>query len=258
MNEKLLKTFGEDLFFFSDEYFQKASTIRKIKKCNTSKEELLALQREDLLSFFHNRVDKVIANKEKPELTFCVDYQGLLYCVYDPDYDYLAAVVSIFEELLKQENEEYLNHLILSEPGYFYGGSCHNDVLPAFAVDYKYFWRPDSQYGPRQIVATDRRFSGLLPFLFQNKYTDLYNRFFDFCLFVFKKLPRNTGRLALSILNFLKKHDQDKYIIFKKEFDEIVEKDKAFWKGSLDIVQYGHGYFAQNEYCKTLFLDALE
>lgn len=259
MNKRLLEAFEDDFTSFSDSYFTTTATMEKMKRYNTNTWELIELQREFFSSFWFDRASDVISNKEKPYDTFPLDYCCAICGVYWPDEKYLTKIVEFLERLLEEGNEQYLKNVICYDPADIYDVSgSHSNILSYLVADTKYLFTWYPNHGPRTIVGVDRRFTGLLPFLFDNKYFDLYNRVFNFCLTIFKKFKSKTGLLVFSILNFLKQSDKSSYEIFKKEFDAIYENDKTIWQENLMKRVYGNGFEVKQQYWEKPFINAIE
>lgn len=256
--DKLLMAFEDDFISFSDEYFEEPSNQAKIAKFKTSKEELVNIQRKYFLSFWFSSLLEIIKEKKRPNDTFPLDVDCAIHAVYNPDNNYLAKIVNLLELLSRKENFNYFEYAFTYDPADLYGASAHCKILSSLAVDNKYLFTWNPVKGDKFILRSDKRFSGLLPFLFYNNYQELYERVFQFCLLVMKTFSYRSGKMVLAILNFLKENDITKYEIFKKEFDSVRKTDKTVWNNPLLYGHYGNGFEVKKEYWDLPFMEALE
>lgn len=255
---KLLRTFEDDFIDFSDEYFKNSENLEKIAKNKTSIEELVELQRKYFMSFWFKKPISTINKKEKPYDTFSLDITCAITGTYDPDDAYLRKIIDLLEQLAKGSNKKYLVSAFSCDPADTYGASAHSNILAALVVDNKYFFTWNPVHGDKFILSSDKRFSGLIPFLYYNNHQELYERAFQFCRLVMKTFSYKSGRMVLALLNFLKENDSERYNVFKKDFDTIKRQDESAWNRPLLYGDYGNGFEIKKEYWDIPFMDTIE
>lgn len=238
---KLLKAFEFDCIRFSDSYFENENNIKKILDNGTTKTDLIKYGLAEAIKNINTSKERVLENDGVYEDFPCaIDLQ--ITTVYCPDKKYLTNVVELFELLAEPTNKEYLDYVILYDTGRFWGNSkSHSRIVSILAADNKYFVCDSDSNGNRKILDPESRFTGVVPYLFNNGYRSLYERMIKVVFKIAKDYSFYVGKMILSLYNFLKLNDATNFELFNSIYKNIVKDQLDFL--SKDASIYSKLYF---------------
>ncbi len=138
--------------------------------------------------------------------------------------------------MARPENKKYWDILFTYDDADKKGASAHNIIVNDLIIDYEVFeklWPPQDA---GLIISEPGRFGGLLPYLFNHGYQDLYQKAFSI---ITRKLKENFVEMipiAVSLLHFSALQDKENYLVVKAIFEDAKRNPnfKPFdWNGKL-------------------------
>lgn len=222
--------------FYIDEYFENNKVM--LENNGISKDTLVSWQHEAIY-----KSDKMTRDflKSKGKPTYRII--GLLYLSLDgyylPNIETLTRSVKTLELVAKVENHEYWDILFKYDDADIKGASAHNLTINELVVDYEIFkelWPPQDR---GLITAEPGRFGGLLPYLYNHGYKDLYQKALSIFIGKLKESFVDMIPIALSLFNFCAIHDKTNYKLVKTLFEDAKknQKFKDFdWNGKLQDI----------------------
>ena len=246
---KLTEAFGFDFILFSDEYFEDENNVCKIAQYQTTKEELIKLQLSEAIKNIKTskrRIFKDLGTYQ--DFPHAIDLQ--ITTVYCPDEKYLTNAVELFELLTEPNNKKYLDYIILYDPEIFWDNPrSHSRIVSILASDNKYFVCDSDSNGNRKIIDSDSRFTGILPFLLNNRYNNLYERMIKVVFKIAEDYSLYVGKMILSLYNFLLLNDENNWKLFDSIFKNIVKDQLKLLSGEQNL-EYSKLYFRDSDITK--------
>ena len=243
---KLLEAFDFDFILFSDAYFENKNNADKISQYQTTKEELIKLQLSESIKCIKTSKKHILKDLGTyQDFPHAIDLQ--ITTVYCPDEKYLTNVVELFELLMEPTNKKYLDYIILFDPEHFWDNPrSHSRIVSILATDNKYFVCDSESNGNRKIIDSNVRFTGILPFLFENRYDNLYERMIKVVFKIAKDYSLYVGKMILSLYNFLMLKDEKNWKLFDDIFKNIIKNQLDFLSGNKNL-EYSKLYFYRSD-----------
>ena len=256
LTRKQIRAFEDCISDFGREYFKKNAT--KMQKYGVTEEDLVELARSQYLDYLEKTI-KLVQNKGN-KTDFAISFSTIMTGCFDPDRNYLEKLLGLLDLITTDEYIEYLDAAIKIQINDYCGCGVHTTAQNQFIGDMRYLednlGYPDDD---RWLETEYRRFNGLVPFLFRKGFTDLYQRTIKYCLFLMERYEIEVGQMIFSLLNFLKKHDQENYQVVYNKFLEIKAKNEELWTTKKNFISLGWGYEIRREnWSHKSFMDFLD
>jgi|GEM_PF-4641443 len=157
-----------------------------------------------------------------------------------PNKDTLTKSIATLELVAKKENKVYWDILFNYDPGDIYGASAHNIIINHLMVDYDIFEELSHPPMSGFIDEAQGRFGGIIPYLFEYGYNDLYDRVLNVITAKLMDIFTDMLPSAISLLNFFEVYDK---VLELFKVARINPKFKEFnWNGQLKDI------------CKVIFI----
>lgn len=256
LTRKQIRAFEDCVVDFSREYFKKNAS--KMEKYGVTEQDLIELARSQDLEYLEKKI-KLVHNKGD-KTDFAIGFSTIIGGCFDPDRNYLDKLLDFLDLIASDEYIEYLDAAIRIQINDYCGGGIHTTTQNQFIGDMKYLEEnlgyPDDD---RWLATEYRRFNGLVPFLFRKGFTDFYQKAIKYCLFLMERYEIEVGQMIFSLLNFLKKNDQENYEVVYNKFLEIKAKDDGPWTVERNFAHFGLGFQMRREnWSHKSFMDFLD
>ena len=199
--KRIKKEFQSDptYLFNIGQYF---SNHRDILKDNGVDKATLVMWQHEAINKSDQMTRDFLDSKRKPVERITGLFDLSLNGYYMPNRDTLTRSVETLELIAKSENKEYWDILFIYDEADKKGSSAHNVAVNDLMIDYEIFeklWPPQDA---GLIISEPGRFGGLLPYLFNHGFQDLYKKAFSI---ITRKLRENFVEMisiAISLLQF--------------------------------------------------------
>lgn len=225
--------------YFPDDLVEDPSILKKHK---LTIQDFIEYQKNEHIENL-KKFKAIIEEKKEPRPLFPLDYEGLFF-LYCPDEEYLTLLVEITELLLKEENLSYADIVFMKEINDITGMGIHTMSINYLVGDTKYFYTNIGlKDADKYIVSDVSRFTGLLPYLYNKGYKDLYERVFKVTKFIIERYQMKAVKLLICLLNFLKdinsSHYEEVHDIFLKQYKE---NEKAWHQNQTYYIGFMNGF----------------
>ena len=260
MNKKQLEEFEFDIVSIDEAFFN--SNTERMASFGVTKQDLIDENRKCYTESLDEEI-KRLNNKGEMKFSYPVGIYVLTF-IYDPTEDYLNKLVGFLESLTKEENNAYLEKAFIYDCSDYCGGGVHTKTQCMFAIDLKYLEEYFfNELDTKKIINTANRFTGLVPYLFDNGYEELYKRTINICKYLINRFGIQVGQMTFSLLNFLKQKDKDNYQIIYNEFLKVKAQNEEPWTISKDYNyhgRFGWGLYVRDAYWRKniSFMDFLD
>lgn len=223
----------------NDSFFKKNDSF--LKKANLSIPQFIDKYNDHIceeLIIINKKLDEMSSDLQQAEgdiidawMPFRFNY--VLSLVYQPSKANLEQIVDAFEKLLTKYN--YLHFVFTHIP---VDGPYANSIQRYIICDtklsnVKMYYKNETPYVPGYICDSTTRFTGLIVYLYEQGYKELFNKMVEIVSQMIKMIGSKMVFVIISLLNFLK---HIKSPLFKDVFDSylfVKRYDFINWEDSL-------------------------